>query len=441
MHYDRVDEKIPVQYHPSSGFQKYNVQYVVSELTVIVVGAGIVGASSALALQRDGHKVILIDREAPCAGASFGNAGAIVNASCAPTAMPGIVIDALRMLGQPLAPLSIRPAYLPRLLPWMLRFALESRRSKVVENARNLHALTRHSIKGWRELTRATELEKHLYDGGWLTVYESESSFAKSAYERELEDANNAPYEILSDTDIRDLEPNLAPIFQYGIFNRDSLRITNPQRLVQGMVDLLIARGGSYKRFNVQAMDLQGPQILLKNASSSMSCDKVVIAAGAWSKPLARQAGDRLPLETERGYHLMLPVESSRLLSRPVLNAESNCVLVPMESGLRLTGQDELASVEAPPDYRRIRRLLPAAKRMLPAIDPTEQSVWMGCRPSLPDSLPVIGLAKHNSNVVYAFGHQHLGMTMGPATGLIVADLIAGRDPGIDLTPYRPGRY
>lgn len=412
-----------------------------SELPIVVVGAGIVGASAALALQRDGHHVTLVDRDAPCAGASFGNAGAIVNGSCEPTAMPGIVLDGLRMLSQPLAPLSIRPAYLPKILPWLIRFALESRRSKVVENAKNLHALTRRSIEGWRRLTDNSALTGLIRTGGWLTVYESERSFANSATERELKDANNVPYEILTAADLRDLEPNLAPIFQHGIFNRDSLRITNPQRMVQGLVDELVSQGGSYQQFDVQSIDLHAQQLTLKNGTSSISAKKVIIAAGAWSKPLARQVGNRLPLDTERGYHLMLPLENSRLLSRPVVNAEAGCVLAPMDTGLRLTGQDELAGVDATPDYSRIRKLLPIAKRMLPGIDPTEQSVWMGCRPSLPDSLPVIGYSRRSANVLLAFGHQHLGMTLGPATGLIIADLVAGRDPGLDLAPYRPERY
>lgn len=411
------------------------------EQSIVVVGAGIVGASTALALQRDGHRVLLVDRDAPCAGASFGNAGAIVNASCAPTAMPGIVLDVLRMLGQPLAPLSIRPAYMHKILPWMIRFVLESRRSKVARNAMNLHALTRQAVSGWRNLTDGSGLADLLRAGGWLTVYETERSFGNSRAERGLMDDNDVPYEILSAPDIQSLEPNLAPIFERGIFNRDSLWITNPQRMVLGMVDLLIARGGTFRRFDVQSIDSLEKHIVLRSPSEVLPVSKVVIAAGAWSKPLAWQAGDKLPLDTERGYHVMMPVENSRLLSRPVVHAEFSCALVPMESGLRLTGQDEFAGVNAAPDYRRIRRLLPVAKRMLPAIDETEQSVWMGCRPSLPDSLPVIGFARRSRNILYAFGHQHLGMTLGPATGLLIADLVAGREPGVDLFPYRPERY
>ena len=412
-----------------------------SELPIVVIGAGIVGASVALALQRDGHKVTLVDREAPCAGASSGNAGAIVNASCPPTAMPGIALDALKMLGQPLAPLTIRPAYLHRILPWLFRFVLESRRSRVTENARNLHALTSRSIEGWRQLTRGTDLSGLLRDGGWLKVYETERSFSNTRNSRHLMDANSVPYETLSAEEIRDLEPNLAHIFVRGIFQRDSLWVSNPERMVQGMVDLFVAQGGMFSQFDVHSLDIHEEHIVLHSSSETILADKVIIATGAWSKPLAKQAGNRLPLDTERGYHIMLSTKNSRLLNRPVVNGESYFVLVPMESGLRLCSQVELAGVDTAPDYRRIRRLLPVASRMVPGLDATEESAWMGCRPSLPDSLPVLGISRRSDDVLYAFGHQHLGLTLGPATGLIIADLVAGRDPDIDLTPYRPDRY
>ena len=412
-----------------------------SEVSIVVVGAGIVGASVALALQRDGHKVTLVDREAPCAGASSGNGGAIVNASCPPTAMPGIALDALKMLGQPLAPFTIRLAYLHRVLPWLFRFVLESRRSRVTENARNLHALTSRSIAGWRRLTDGTDLCGLLRDGGWLKVYESERSFAATRDDRELMDANCVPYETLSAEEIRDLEPNLAHIFERGIFQRDSLWVSNPQRMVQGMVDLFVAQGGTFSQFDAHSFDIHKEHIVLHSSSETILADKVIVATGAWSKSLAEQAGNRLPLDTERGYHIMLSAKNNRLLNRPVVNGESYFGLVPMESGLRLCGQVELAGVDAAPDYRRIRRLLPVAGRMVPGLDATEESAWMGCRPSLPDSLPVLGISRRSDDVLYAFGHQHLGLTLGPATGLIIADLVAGRDPDIDLTPYRPDRY
>ncbi len=418
-----------------------------SRLSIAIIGSGIVGASTALALSEDQHQVTLLDRDEPCAGASFGNAGAIVNGSCAPTAMPGIVLDALRMFGQPLSPLSIKPGYLPFAIPWLIRFMLESRQSRVLQNANNLHALTSHAGSAWRTLTNNTKLGHFLREGGWLKVYESTRSFAGTAAARDLMDKMNTPYEILDAGDIQSLEPNLAPIFNHGIFQHDSLSITNPKALVQGMVELFVSRGGSYKQFNVETLDTVSPgkgdsqQVRIKNTHSEMMFDRVIIAAGAWSRSLAKQMGDDVPLDTERGYHLMLPRTSSALLSRPVVNGESSFVLSPMEEGLRMSSQVEFAGLKAAPDYRRIRSLLPQAKRMLPDVEATESSVWLGFRPSLPDSLPVLGFSTRTDKVLYAFGHQHLGMTLGPVTGMILSDLVAGRDSGFDLAPYRANRY
>ena len=211
----------------------------VSRRSIIVVGAGIVGASAALALQRDGHEVLLLDREGPAAGASFGNAGGIVDGSCAPTAMPGLMFDVLKMIGRPLSPLTIRPAYLPALLPWLSRFLLESGRGRVLRNALNLYSLSRRANAGWRSLTDNTPLAGMLQEGGWLKVYESERAFAATAHARYLMDQTGTAYEVLDASSIRDLEPELAPIFSRGIFQRGSLRVLNPGRMVEEMVGVV----------------------------------------------------------------------------------------------------------------------------------------------------------------------------------------------------------
>jgi len=414
---------------------------VTSGNTVCVVGAGIVGVSAALTLQRDGHDVLLIDRDGPAAGASSGNAGAIVNASCAPTALPGTAATVFGMIGRPLAPFNVRAAYLPRALPWMLRFLMESRIARVRENARNLHALTAGAVSAWHAMTRGTPMSKLLRPAGWLKVYETESAFAGTRHARLLMDELAVPYEILGANEIRELEPALAPIFSRGLFQRDSLQVTSPSKLVHGLADLFVAGGGRFRRWNVLRVDSGGSKPVLHGPSESLAADVVVIAAGAWSGSLAASIGDRVLLDTERGYHLMLPVQNSNLLRRPVQNGEHFFVLSPMEDGLRLTSQVELAGLEGAPDYRRVRGLVAAAARMLPGLESGEQSVWMGCRPSLPDSLPVLGYSPTSRRIVYAFGHQHLGMTLGPASALIVADLVAGRTPSLDLRPYRVDRF
>ena len=408
---------------------------------IIVIGAGVIGASSALALLKEGHDVILVDKEAPCAGASFGNAGAIVNGSCVPTAMPGILFDAIRMLGNRNAALSIRPTYLHKMLPWLLRFTLQSRETKVKENSKNLHALTTQSVKHWRELTDNTKLASLFRETGWMKVYEFDSTYAGTAAARELLDETATPYEILSAAEIADLEPNLATIYQQGFYQKDSLSIVNPKRLVEGLVELLVASGGTYKQFSVDSIEIENNKVNVKNSSGEMLADKVVIATGAWSRNLAKQLNDKVPLDTERGYHLVFPESSGSLLSRPVVSGESSFVLSPMSEGMRMSSQIELGGLTLPPDYQRIRRMMPAAKRMLPKLDATEQSAWMGFRPSLPDSLPVLGYSSRSKRIIYAFGHQHLGMTLGAVTASIVADLVANRKSTIPLSPYHPKRF
>lgn len=408
---------------------------------IVIIGAGVIGAASALSLQADGHQVTLLDREAPCAGASFGNAGAIVNGSCVPTAMPGIIFDVMRMAVQPLSPLTIRAEYFHKILPWLLRFMWQSRLSAASKNAIHLRALTEHAVDSWHQLIDDTALAAFVEEAGWLKVYEKEASFAATAKARKLMNETGTSYEVLGRSEISDLEPNLAPIFNFAFYQKDCLRIVNPNKLVNGMVDLLISRGGKFKKFEVKSIEHENNAVNLSGPLGTITADKVIVAAGAWSRSLAQQLGDNVPLDTERGYHLMLPESTRDLLNAAVVNGESSFVLSPMDTGIRLSSQIEFGGLQAAPNYSRVRSLLPLAKRMLPMLDTREESTWMGFRPSLPDSLPVLGFSTNSKNVLYAFGHQHLGMTMGAVTGKLVADLIAGRDPRTDMTPFRPNRF
>ncbi|MFT5572779.1 MAG: glycine/D-amino acid oxidase-like deaminating enzyme [Cryomorphaceae bacterium] len=409
--------------------------------TIIIIGAGVIGAATALALQKDGHAVTLIDREAPCAGASFGNAGGIVNGSCTPTAMPGILFDSLRMMTRSDSPITIQPAYLHKILPWLLRFIWQSRTSAVNNNARDLHALSKTAVASWKQLVGQSELSALFRSSGWLKVYEHEKTFASSCKARELLDKLGTPYELLNKSQIHDLEPNLAPIFTRGIYQKDSMSVTNPGRLVKGMVKQFLDRGGVYTQFAVEQIEVRNNGINLKGQSGNLRANKIVIAAGAWSRSLTKQLGDKVALDTERGYHLMLPQSAEGLLSRPVHNQESSFVLCPMETGIRITAQVELAGLDIAPNFNNIRNLLPAAKRMLPGMDIREESAWMGFRPSLPDSLPVLGFSSTSRDVLYAFGHQHLGMTLAAISAQIIADLVADRKPPIAVSPYRPNRF
>jgi len=347
----------------------------------------------------------------------------------------------MRMMNQPNSPLSIKASYFPQILPWLIRFVLQSRQNKVLQNARNLHALSKHAVESWQSLFNQTELSPLFRETGWLKVYENERTFNGTLNSRKLLDAMGTPYEILSSGEIQDLEPNLAPIYKKGFYQKNSLSITNPQRLVTRITDLFVSSGGQYQQFDASTVQTENDSVTVNGPQGQLSADKVVLATGAYSGNIIKQLGDRIPLDTERGYHLMMPESSRYLLKRPVVNAEQSFVLSPMDTGLRMTSQVEFAGLKAKPNYELIRRLLPSVKRMLPDVDLEEQSTWMGCRPSLPDSLPVIGRSAQSNRVIYAFGHQHLGMTLGAITGRCVADLISNKKTIVPLTPYQANRF
>jgi D-amino-acid dehydrogenase len=408
--------------------------------TVAVIGAGIVGVSAALFLQRDGHDVTLIDRAGPAAGTSFGNAGGVVSTTCMPLGMPGLLRKVPRMLLDPQGPLVVRWAYLPRIAPWLLGLLRASRPERVEVIADALAALNRRTEAPWRELTRQAGIGELLRPGGWLKAYETDAGFAASQPERDLMARRALPFEVLNADELRQLEPGLAPIFKHGFFQPDCTFVANPGRAVKALAADFVQRGGHLRIEEVTGFEPGArPHRISTVSGRVVDADVVVLAAGAWSRGLARQLGARVPLDTERGYHLMLPPAEPGL-RRPVIHGEGAFILVPMEEGVRLASQVEFAGLDAPPDFRRVRGLLPTAKRMLPSLTTEERSAWLGFRPSLPDSLPVIGPSPGLPDAYLAFGHGHLGLTEGPLTGRLIADLVAGRDPGFDLSPYRPGR-
>ncbi len=406
---------------------------------VTVIGAGVVGLSAALYLRRDGHQVTLVDPRAPGTGTSFGNAGGLVVTSCAQLAMPGLLGKVPKMLRDPLGSLTLRWRYLPRIAPWLLHLVRASRPERAEAISQALTELNGRAIEPWRDLARQTGAEPLLRDVGWLKVYETDKAFAATAFERELMTRRGRRFEVLNAGELRQLEPALAPIFRHGFFQPEAAFLADPGVALARFAADFLARGGSIVQDEVTGFELGGSPRRVVTLGGGHEAEAIVLAAGAWSRGLARRLGAKVRLDTERGYHLMLPPVDPGL-RRPVVNGEEHFVLCPMEAGTRLTSQVEFAGLDAPPDYRRIRALLPRARRMLPGLVPEEKSAWLGFRPSLPDSLPVIGPARRHPDVFFAFGHGHLGLTQGPVTGRIVADLVAGRDPGLDLAPYRPGR-
>jgi D-amino-acid dehydrogenase len=412
-----------------------------SEQHIAVIGAGIVGASTALHLQRDGHRVTLIDQRNPGEGASQGNAAVLAVDSVAPVATPGVLWDVPRYLLDPLGPLAIRWSYLPKIAPWLLRFVAASAPARVEQISIALASILSRATAVHRDIARAIGEAAMLRETGWLGVFESEKKFAAYRWDLDLQQRRGVEFKVMAQEEIRQFEPALQPIFRHAVYYPQNSYVADNFRLVREIAALVAANGGAIVKDRVKGFDFSasGPSAV-KTESGSIACDAVVVAAGAWSKNLTAMLGHQVPLDTERGYHVTLP-RPGKMPRLPLYSGDHSFAVTPLEVGLRFAGTVELGGLDAAPNYARAEKLMQHGRRMFGALDETGRSDWMGFRPSMPDSLPVIGRGQRFANTWFAYGHGHLGLTLGPITGKLIADLIAGRDPGIDMTPFRIDRF
>jgi D-amino-acid dehydrogenase len=409
---------------------------------IAVVGAGVVGMSAALYLQRDGHKVSVIDARSPGTLTSYGNSGGIVTGAVTPTSTSVLWKEIPAMLLDPASPIRLRWRYLPRLAPWLVRFLLAGRAAQVEKSASALAPILAEANDAHRELATLAGVHDVLRPVGWLKVYETERGFASSALERELMGRHGIKFDVLNSDELCQLEPHLAPRFIKGLFQPDSGFASHPWCLVDGYGQSFTQGGGQFLHENVRTLEpREGGGVRVRSERGIRDFDVVVVAAGAWSGKLAARLGDRVSLDTERGYHLNLDPGGAGELRRPVVFPERVFAMAPMQDGIRVTSGIELAGLEAPPDFSRIYKILPHARAALPGLGDRVNREWMGYRPSTPDSVPVIGASPRCPSVVYAFGHGHLGLTLGPITGRLVAAVVAGQPAGINLAPYRADRF
>jgi D-amino-acid dehydrogenase len=408
---------------------------------VTVIGAGVVGACTALALRRDGYAVTLIERGEPGMGTSFGNAGMLSVTSCVPIAQPGILWKVPRLLADPLGPLTIDWRYLPKLAPWLMRFVAASAPARVEHISKALMSLLVQIIPAYRELLGPDAFQDLARPGGILYAYQSDRAFESSQRAHALRRKRGVTMAMLDQSQLRQTEPSLAPSFKHGVLMPDSYRAVNPLRLTQTVVQKFTAEGGELVTQAVDRIERgERDRLFAVGNGQRRELDTVVITAGAWSKRLARDCGINVPLETERGYHVMLPNPgvAPRL---SISSGDHEFGVTPMEHGLRLAGTVELAGLDKPPNWARADVLLRAAKEMFPGLNDQGATTWMGHRPSMPDSLPVIARAPSHERVFFGFGHGHLGLTFGAITGFLIADLIAGRPSRVDLEPFRADRF
>ena len=409
--------------------------------TVAVLGAGIVGAATALALQRRGLATTLVDEGEPGMGCSYGNGGAISPDFCVPAALPGMLKRVPRWFADPEGPLVVRWSRAPHAAPWLLRWIQASRPENVQASSAALRALHAPSLDRYAAIlgpAAAGLIEKT----GQIYVWRSRAASPTEAVARALREQHGVETRALDENEIREIDPCLAPGFTRGLFFPDNGHTVNPLRLVQTLVRLFVEAGGKVERRRVTRFEMQdGKAAAVRcDGATALAVDAYVLALGIHSRGPASVLGDRVPLEAERGYHAMLPNPGVRPRIK-ISNRDHMFGLTPMEHGVRISGTVEFARPDAPMDERRARSLLSHAKRMYPGLDDSGAKFWMGSRPSTPDSLPVIGRSRRARNVVYAFGHGHTGLTGAPMTADLVAAALTGAAPPIDPAPYRATRF
>ncbi|HLI12127.1 MAG TPA: FAD-binding oxidoreductase [Alphaproteobacteria bacterium] len=406
---------------------------------VAIIGAGVVGLSCGLHLQHLGYDVEIFDPREPGTGASYGNAGIIAVSEVLPLGRLATLRLLPSMLLDSTGPLVIRWRYLPHIAPWLLRLVASCRPAEVERIAAALAALLSQAVAAWRELLHGSPAQARLVSSGWLRAYDSERSLKRALPDIERQRRLGVKLQVLDARALREFEPALAPVFAGATFCPDVCHLDSPFRTMQALATMLAAGGGVFRKCAVQRLDMeQGRPAIVDGDGNRVIYDRVVIAAGAWSRQLVRSLGTDVRLDTERGYHLMLPTPP-RTLKHPVSIANPGYSLVQMEDGLRLTSGVEFAGLDAPADFRRVRRMVTHAARSVPGLEPNSMSEWLGFRPSMPHSLPVIGPVPNHPNVLLAFGHGHLGVTLGPLTGRLIAALAEGRPTSIDITPFLPG--
>ncbi|CDX58000.1 FAD dependent oxidoreductase [Mesorhizobium plurifarium] len=411
---------------------------------VTVIGAGIVGVCSANYLLKQGFEVEVIDPALPGSEdqCSYGNAGGICPGSCIPNSMPGVWKNVPKWLMDPEGPLYVRLAYLPHALPWLLRFLAASRKSRVEEISAAMRALHRYTFECYEPLMKEAGCEELLQKRGQLFVYESADGPGKNNYGLELRRAHGVRVEILDADEIRQLEPALASIFKSAVYLPEQGQCPNPGRLVQKLAEHAARQGARFVQTRVKDFELNGQELtgVVLEGGERRAIDQAVLAAGAWSAKLASKLGNRIPFETERGYHVMVKGADTGLRIQTI-SADRKFVASPMEEGLRIAGNVEFSGLRAPPNMFRADALLKQARPMFRKFREGEVKRWMGHRPGTPDSIPVIDRARRARNVIYAFGHGHQGLIAGSVTGKLVAELAAGLPATADLSPFRADRF
>ncbi len=415
---------------------------------VIVLGAGMVGTCTALALQRAGAQVTLIDRKDPGRETSYGNAGILARSSLIPLNNPGLWKSLPHFAMNKTAAIRYDPQFLLRHLPWLFQFLSNARPARCLETATALNQLVTYSIQAHLSFMQEFGLTDHLSDKGWVHLYRAEKGFTASQANRDIMTAHDVPFEILDADDIQNLEPCLAPIFKRAVWIKGSYSVNNPGAIVSAYARAFSAAGGDIKRAEASTLSETETGVSLTcRDGHHFAAEKVVICTGPWAKPFLEANGYSVRMAYERGYHRHFSgatndaTTQSSSLGRPIYDTSGGYVLAPMQAGLRMTTGVELADQNAPENWQQLKQAEQAARQAIDLGHRADDQTWMGSRPTFPDSRPVIGWAPGSRKIALGFGHQHIGFMSGTGTGRILSDLVMGRDCALDPSPFDPNRF
>ena len=408
---------------------------------VTVLGAGIVGICTALSLRERGFSVTMLDRNPPAEGASYGNAGSLSPWSCVPQSMPGLWKSVPKWLLDPEGPIALRLGYAATFMPWAIKFLRSGNPEGLDVIADAMMGLTRPTVDLYRHHLAGTGREDLVKDSVYVHVYRKEEDADLSQLAWRLRQERQVPVELVKGEALREVEPALSPNYEAAVLIKEQGRALNPGAIGKVLAEKAQSMGVEFRQCRIDRLrPVTGGAWEIDTEAGTIEAKKVVVAIGAWSGKLLADLGVKVALEAERGYHLVFKNPGVQL-NNAIMNVEAKFVASSMNAGVRCAGTAEFAGVDAAPDYRRARVFAKLAKEMFPDLNVDDTEEWMGPRPSSPDSVPFLGDVPGFENLYSAFGHGHTGMTMGPKTGEVIASLIAGQNPGVDMNPYRIDRF
>ena len=411
--------------------------------SVGIIGAGIQGICIGLQLIKKGIPVTIFDNKDPACKeftpASYGNAGHFSPYAVLQFNRPDILYDIPKMLFSSNGPLALKWNYVPKMIPWFLHYLKNCNTKSMLHTAKYMHQILNLSMDAYEEIFKEVDMTGLVEKKGIIYIWTNKNLKSRNL-EIKVRDDLGVKQKLLSQKEILDLEPNLNPVFDAGVIYDDSMHAKDPRGILKKIFELYLNKGGKFIKENVSSLkQISNNETYVQTDTKKYKFEKTVIASGAFSKKLTDQLGENIPLDTERGYHVHFKNMES-LISRPVIFLDRGFGLTPMNQGLRAVGTVELGGLKNPPSIKRIKYVINCAKELLPQLK-EHQDEWLGFRPTLPDFLPILGPSLKNTNIVYAFGHHHLGWTLGAITGKIVSGIVAEEKTNLDLSPYSSSRF